>query len=320
MPGRTLLRSDKMKVLVTGGAGFIGAALSRRLLAESNEVVVLDDLSTGKKNSVPAGARLIVGDVRDIESCREAVEGCEIVFHEAALPSVARSIEDPVTTHAVNATGTLNILKSAADAGCRRLIYASSSSVYGEPPEALRNEDQRPAPISPYAVSKLAGENYAAAFSASLGLSTVSLRYFNVFGPGQNAHSKYAAVFPRFTSALLRGDRPEIFGDGEQTRDFTFIDDIVSANLLAAAAGPDSDGEVFNVGWGRSKSVKEVLRTVGTSLGNETDPIFLPARAGDVRHSLAALDKSRVVLGYEPEANWEESVLATVQWFKTIGS
>lgn len=305
------------KILVTGGAGFIGSAVSRRLLAEGNEVVVLDDLSTGDEGSVPQGAHLMVGDIRDIENCRKAVKGCEIVFHEAALPSVARSITDPVTTHAVNATGTLNILKAAADSGCRRLVYASSSSVYGEPPEVLRSEDQRPMPISPYAVSKLTGENYAASFTASLGLSTVSLRYFNVFGPGQNAESKYAAVFPRFVSALLRGDRPEIYGDGEQTRDFTFIDDVVSANLLAAVAGPEADGEAFNVGGGEAKSVNELLRTLAAAADMPAEASFAPPRPGDVRHSLADLGKSRELLGYEPQAKWEESVAATVDWFKS---
>lgn len=278
---------------------------------------MLDDLSTGVASAVPEGARLIVGDVRDIENCRKAVKGREVVFHEAALPSVARSVEDPGTTHDVNATGTLNVLRAAGEAGCWRVVYASSSSVYGEPPEALRSEGQRPVPISPYAVAKLAGEHYAGAFSASVGLSTVSLRYFNVFGPGQSAASKYSAAFPRFVSALLRGDQPEIYGDGEQTRDFTFIDDVVNANLLAAAAGADASGEVFNVGGGKAKSVNDVLKTIAAAVGIPSDPVFSPARLGDVRHSLADLTKSGRLLGYKPQAQWEESVAATVDWFKS---
>lgn len=309
-----------MKALVTGGAGFIGSALARRLVAEGHEVVVLDDLSTGLESSVPPEAGFLRGDVRDLDTCRRAAGGCEVVFHQAALPSVPRSIEDPLTTNAVNVLGTLNMLKVSSEAGCRRFVYASSSSVYGEPPEALRVESQRPAPLSPYAVSKLAGESYAVAFTASLGLPTVSLRYFNVFGPGQDARSKYAAVFPRFISALLKGEPPEIYGDGEQTRDFTFIDDVVVANLLAATAGPDIEGEVFNVGSGTPRSINQTLKSVAESVGAWVDPLHVPSRPGDIRHSLAALSKAQKLLNYEPQSDWNQSVTATVDWFKTKSS
>lgn len=306
-----------MTALVTGGAGFIGSALARRLLAGGHEVRVLDNLSTGSADGVPEDAEFVEGDLRDLEVCRKAADACDVVFHQAALPSVPRSIEDPLTTNEVNVGGTLNLLAAAAQGGCRRFVYASSSSVYGDPPEALRIESQRPLPISPYAASKLAGEHYIAAFAAAMGLATVSLRYFNVFGPGQDPHSKYAAVFPRFIAALLRGEAPEIYGDGEQTRDFTFIDDVVEANLLAAAAPPEADGEAFNVGAGRPRSVNETLRAISEAAGVWTDPIFSPPRPGDVRHSLADLTRSRAVLRYDPKAEWEGAVAATVEWFRT---
>lgn len=303
-------------LLVTGGAGFIGSSISRRLLNEGHDVRILDNLLTGSREAVPEGAEFLEGDIRDLDVCLKASKGCSVVFHQAALPSVARSVEDPFTTNAVNINGTLNVLKAALDSGCERLVYASSSSVYGNPAEPLRKETSAPAPISPYAVSKLGGEMYCNAFSATFGFPTFSLRYFNVFGPGQPASSKYAAVFPSFVSALIQDKSPQIQWDGEQTRDFTFIDDVVAANLLASKAPAESGGQAFNIGTGRPKSIIETLEAVSKAVGVWIEPQSVPKRAGDIRNSLADLTRSSMLLNYHPKADWEASVAATVEWFR----
>lgn len=306
-----------MRVLVTGVAGFIGSQVARALVARGDEVRGLDNLVTGFEENVPEGVEFLRGDLRELDEVRKACAGAEVVFHQAALRSVEKSVDDPVESDRSNVLGTLHVLMAAQEGGVRRVVYASSSSVYGDPPGALRVETELPQPVSPYGVSKLAGEHYCHAWTALHGLSTVSLRYFNVFGPRQHPESKYALVFPAFIAALVDGRRPELHWDGEQSRDFTYIDDVVHANLLAAEAGPRADGEVFNVGAGRSKTVNEVLQAISEAVGVWIDPVRKPKRPGDVRHTLADITKARQILGWSPRADWEESVRACVEWFRT---
>ena len=300
--------------LVTGGAGFIGSHIAERLVREGHEVRVLDGLATGKRENIAGIAgrvTFIEGDLRDAAAVKEAVRGAEVVFHEAALGSVPRSLDDPATTNAVNVTGTLNVLIAAKDAKVRRVVYASSSSVYGPSKEFPQREDHPTRPVSPYAVSKLAGENYAVAFAKSLGLETVALRYFNVFGPRQDPASIYAAVIPRFITALREGRPLTIHGDGEQSRDFTYVENVVSANLLAARAEGVS-GEVFNIACGGSLSVNTLARKLCAILGKEFKADYGPARPGDVRRSCADISKARRLLGYEPRVGFEEGLKRTV--------
>ena len=301
--------------LVTGGGGFIGSSIARRLLADGWDVRVLDNFLTGFKENVPEGAELVVGDLRNLDDVRRATSGAEVVFHEGAVRSVPRSVDDPVLVEETNAKGTLHVLMAANEAGVRRVVYASSSSAYGDVREGLNREDMAPNPISPYAGTKLAGEYYCRIWTALKGLSTVSLRYFNVFGPGQPAESKYAAVFPAFISALVEGRAPELHWDGEQTRDFSYIDDVVRANLLAAEADDRVDGAVVNIAGGDPKTVNEVLKAVSDAVGTWVEPDRQPQRAGDVRKTHADITRARELLGFEPQARWEESVAATVRWF-----
>lgn len=306
-----------MKALVTGGAGFIGSALSAALVQNGADVRILDNFSTGFRENVPDGAEVIEGDLAAPDDVRAAVKGADVVFHQAAIRSVPRSVDDPLSSHEANATGTLNVLVAAVAEKVGRIVYASSSSVYGDPATPLRHEDQPADPVSPYGASKLAGEMYCRVWTRVHGLPTVSLRYFNVFGPRQHPDSKYAAVFPAFIGALIEGRQPEIHWDGEQTRDFTFIADVVTANLRAAEAGPATDGQIFNIGGGRAKSVNDVLRSVADALGIWIDPVFSPRRPGDVRDTLADVTRAREVLGWEPRTSWEDAVAATVEWFRT---
>ncbi|MGH2722684.1 MAG: NAD-dependent epimerase/dehydratase family protein [Actinomycetota bacterium] len=306
-----------MRALVTGGAGFIGSAIARELLARGTEVRVLDNLLTGSRAAVPQGAELVEGDLRNPDDVRAACRGVEVVFHQAAVRSVPRSVDEPVLVEECNSLGTVQLLAAAAEAGVRRLVYASSSSVYGDVGQDLNREDRAPDPMSPYAVSKLAGEKYCRVWTLLGRLSTVAMRYFNVFGPGQAADSKYAAVFPAFCSALVAGRAPEVHWDGEQSRDFTFVDDVVRANLLAAEAGPDAVGQVVNVAGGRPRTVNEVLRSVADAVGRWIDPERLPRRAGDVRRTHADISRAERLLGWRPEADWDPSVRATVGWFTT---
>ena len=305
-----------MKVMVTGGAGFIGSSLASALVHAGHDVRILDNFSTGFRENLPDGADVVEGDLTELDDVRAALKGIELVFHQAAIRSVPRSVDDPLASHEANATGTLNVLIAATDESVRRVVYASSSSVYGDPQDPLRREDQPTDPISPYGASKLAGEMYCRVWTRVQGLPTVSLRYFNVFGPRQHPESKYAAVFPAFIAALIDGRAPEVHWDGEQTRDFTFIDDIVAANVRAAEAGPEADGNVFNIGAGRPKSVNDVLRSVADALGTWIDPLMSPRRAGDVRDTLADISRARDVLGWEPRASWDEAIAATVEWFR----
>jgi UDP-glucose 4-epimerase len=306
-----------MKALVTGGAGFVGSHLADRLLAEGADVRVLDDFSTGRRANLAhngAAIEVIEGDVRDLERVRRAVEGCEVILHQAALPSVPRSIGDPIASHEVNVTGTLNVLVAARDAGVRRVIYASSSSVYGFNPELPKSETAIPLPMSPYAAAKLAGESYCASFANVYDLETVALRYFNIFGPRQDPNSEYAAVIPRFTSALADGIAPTIFGDGEQSRDFTYVDNVVDANMAALVA-PDAAGQVFNVACGQRTTLNELVRELSARLDSDLDPVYWPERPGDVRHSLADISKASAILGYAPRIDLCEGLSRTVEGY-----
>ncbi|MDT7897192.1 MAG: SDR family oxidoreductase [Armatimonadota bacterium] len=312
-----------VSVLITGGAGFIGSHLAERLVALGAKVRILDDFTTGRKQNLSAFAHrveLLQGSLTDMATVRKAVAGVEVVFHQGALPSVARSVEDPLTTHQVNATGTLLLLLAAREAKVKRVVFASSSSVYGDTPTLPKREDMPPNPQSPYALSKLIGEQFCRLFWQLYGLETVSLRYFNIFGPRQDPTSQYAAVIPRFITALLRGERPTIYGDGEQTRDFTFVDNCVRANLLAATAEGVA-GEVFNVGAGKQTSVNELFYLIRSLIGaNGIEPLYAPPRLGDVRHSLADIAKARERLGYEPSVSLEEGLERTIAWFRSVTS
>lgn len=290
------------RVLVTGGAGFIGSHLTERLLEEGHDVRVLDNFATGHRENLSgvfAQVELIEGDIQSYERVHHAVRGCELVFHQAALPSVPRSIQDPLTSTNVNVIGTLNVLLAARDAGIRRVVYASSSSVYGANPELPKRTDAMPAPISPYAVAKLAGEGLCRSFFHVFGLETISLRYFNVFGPRQDPLSPYAAVIPRFIEAFLDGIPPTVYGDGEQSRDFTYVDNAVLATVLAADAD-DVSGEVFNVACGERASLNDLLDQLRAVSGGQIEARYTDPRPGDVRHSLADIAPTREKLGYEP--------------------
>ncbi len=305
--------------LVTGGAGFIGSNLARALLEDGLRVRVLDDFSTGRKENledIESDLELVQGDVRDPETVGEAVAGVAVVYHQAAIPSVVRSIQDPVTSHLVNAGGTLNLLLAAREAGVRRFVYASSSSAYGATEVLPITEDTPPNPLSPYAVAKLAGEHYGRAFFAAYGLPTVALRYFNVFGPRQDPSSEYSALIPRFAASILSGEAPTIFGDGEQSRDFTFIADVVQANRRAAEA-EGAPGQWFNVGQGGRTTVNELLAMFhAIEPGEHPAAVHGPARVGEARHSQADISKARSVLGYEPKVSLEDGLRQTLDWFR----
>lgn len=308
--------------LVTGGAGFIGSHVAARLLEDGHHVRSLDNLATGRQSNLDFlkgkyGDRFepILGDIRDPDACRRACEGVTFVFHQAALASVQRSIERPGDTTAVNVVGTVNVFEAARQAGARRVVAASSSSVYGDTPTLPKHEGMPTAPLSPYAASKLAGEVMARVFSTTMGLQTVSLRYFNVFGPRQDPNSAYAAVIPLFIRALTEGKRPVVFGDGTQSRDFTYIDNVVEANLRAAA-GLDGSGEAVNVACGERYSLLDLLDRLGAIIGRKADPEFRPPRVGDVLHSQASIEKARRLFGFEPRAGFEEGLRQTVEHFR----
>jgi nucleoside-diphosphate-sugar epimerase len=308
-----------MRYVVTGGAGFIGSHLVEHLVGQSEDVVVLDDFSTGKRENIAPwmnSIELVEGSVTDPAVCARALAGADYVLHQAALPSVPRSIKDPAASHAVNATGTLNILIAARDAKVKRVVYAASSSAYGNTPELPKREDMVARPLSPYAVAKLSGEQYCRAFHASFGVPTVALRYFNVFGPRQDPTSQYAAVVPKFITMALAGEPPTIFGDGNQTRDFTYVANVVRANLLACEAGPEALGEVFNVGCGERISVNDLWERIRALAGTDLDALHEPSRTGDVRDSLASLDRIRTVLGYDPVVDVQEGLSRLVEMMR----
>lgn len=306
--------------LVTGGAGFIGSHLAARLVEGGDRVRVLDNLSTGSAENLKGfrdGIEFIEGDIRDLEALQRAVQGTECVFHLAALPSVQRSVQFPLEAEAVNAMGTLQVLEAARKAGVRRVIYASSSSIYGDSPRLPKREDLTPNPLSPYAVSKLTGEHYCRIYRRLHGLETVSLRYFNVFGPRQNPDSPYAAVIPRFIRALLGGQRPVVYGDGEQTRDFTFVSNAVEANVLASRA-EEAPGRVFNVACSTRTSLNRLLTLLQEITGAAVEAVHEPPRPGDVRDSQADIRQARKILGFNPAVDLEEGLRRTAQWFQKM--
>ena len=306
------------RYLVTGGAGFIGSSIAAELVKRGEEVVVLDDLSTGSEEnlaSIRKHATFIRGDIREAQVVRDAMSGVDYVFHEAALASVPRSIEDPLHVTDVNARGTLVVLEEARRAGVKRLVYAASSSAYGDS-ESLPKVESMPArPLSPYAASKLMGEHYCAVYSHVYGLSTVSLRYFNIFGPRQDPQSPYAAVIPIFARHLIEGAPPTIFGDGEQSRDFTFIENVVAANLLAVHC-EKARGQVVNIACGERYTLNELFGAMAAIVGSSVKPRYAPPRPGDVRHSQADISAARRLFGYEVRVRFEEGIRRTLAWYR----
>jgi UDP-glucose 4-epimerase len=306
------------KIVVTGGAGFIGSALARALVARGDDVTVLDNFSTGKRENlreVASQLTVVEGDILDAALLDRVLAGADVVFHEAAIPSVPRSLAAPLPSHNANATGTLNVLEAARRCQVRRVVYAGSSSAYGEPPSLPVVETMAPAPLSPYAVSKLAGEHYLRVYARVFGVQTVTLRYFNVFGPRQDPNSQYAAVIPRFITAALDGRSPTVYGDGEQSRDFCFIENVVEANLRAADA-EGASGKVFNIACGTGTSLNRVLALLGESLGRPVVANYEPGRAGDVRHSLADISQAKTVLGYTASVDFVAGLAKTLAWFQ----
>jgi UDP-glucose 4-epimerase len=309
------------KYLVTGIAGFIGSNIARTLLRLGHSVRGIDNLSTGRRENLADVERdidLRLADLRDPAAAAQACAGIDCVFHEAALPSVARSVQDPAATNASNVTGTVNLLVAARDAGVGRVVYAASSSAYGNAPALPKDESMLPCPISPYAVSKLAGEHYLRSFFDCYGLQTVSLRYFNVFGPCQDPSSEYSGVLARFTTQMLRGEQPTIFGDGETSRDFTFIDNVVEGNLLASRApAAEVAGRMFNVATGRRVTLNETFALLKALTGYRGEVKYGPERTGDVKHSLADIALARQHLKYEPVVAFEQGLEQTVAWYRT---
>ena len=305
------------KVVVTGGAGFIGSHLTEELVKCGYNVTIVDDFSTGKQANIEKllkndSVRLIEGSIMDIDLLQKIFRDVRTVFHVAAIPSVPRSIEAPQPSHHVNATGTLNVLIAARDNKVSKVIYSSSSSVYGDTPVLPKREDMLPGPLSPYAVAKLAGEYYCRVFQEVYGLSTVCFRYFNVFGPRQNPNSQYAAVIPRFIKNCIEGVSPEIYGDGEQTRDFTFVRDVVQANLLA---GENEASGIYNISRGKNITINLLTSMIIELTGSVIQPIYKESRPGDIKHSLADISKART-FGYNPEYTLKSGLDNTIEWFK----
>jgi nucleoside-diphosphate-sugar epimerase len=307
-----------MNYLVTGGAGFIGSNLVEELIRRGESVRVLDNFSTVRKENIAPfleSIELIEGDIRSYHIIREAVEGIDAIIHQAALPSVPRSIRDPITSNEVNVTGTLNVLYAAKDAKVKRVVFASSSSVYGDTPELPKHEGMIPNPLSPYAVSKMAGEKYCNVFSSVYGLETVALRYFNVFGPRQDPTSQYSAVIPKFITAILKDKQPIIYGDGEQSRDFTFIANVVEANILAATK-ENVGGIAVNCACHGQVTLNELVQKINDILHKNVTPIYQKERLGDIKHSYANISAAEKHLGYKPVVDFEKGLRKTIDWFK----
>lgn len=304
--------------LVTGGAGFIGSHIAEALVGRGDKVRVVDNLSTGfllNLDHVRDGIEFLEGDLTDPATMARAVDGVECVFHQAALASVPRHVEFPLATNAACVTGTVTLLDAARRAGVRRVVYAGSSTAYGDQPYYSKRETDPPAPISPYGAAKLAGEYYLKAFAATFPLETVSIRYFNVFGPRQDPNSAYSAVIPLFITAILSGRQPIVYGDGHQSRDFTFVGNVVHANLLAADA-PGVSGRVFNVANGRSITLLELLTALNRLLGTEIQPVHAPPRPGDIRESMADITQARHLLGYEPQVDFQEGLRRSIEYYR----
>lgn len=306
------------KYLVTGGAGFIGSHITEALVKRGDEVRVLDNLSTGHRHNLDGfidQIEFVEGDLTDFDTVESAVQGVDCIFHQAALASVPRSVKAPRDTHAACVTGTVNLLDAARNAGVRRLVYAASSSAYGNQPFASKRERDLPMPLSPYAAAKLAAEYYLQSFYHTYGLETVALRYFNVFGPRQDPDSPYSAVIPLFITALLRGESPTIYGDGQQSRDFTFVANVVHGNLLAAEA-ENVGGRVFNLANGKTISLLQLLSALKRELNVEIEPVFEAPRVGDVRDSMADISEARRCLGYETQVHFEEGIRRSIAYYR----
>ena len=306
--------------LVTGGAGFIGSHLTCELARRGERVRVVDNLSTGKRKNldVAAGAEFIEGDLADLDVARRAVQGVDHVLHQAAIPSVPRSVNDPITSNRSNIDATLNILVAARDAGVKRLVYAGSSSAYGDTPTLPKHEDMTAAPLSPYALQKLVGEQYCQMFTRLYGFETVTIRYFNVFGPRQDPSSPYSGVISLFISALVDGRRPTIYGDGEQTRDFTYVANVVDG-VLRACQAPGAAGETINVATGGRISLNQLFAELRALTAASVDAIYADPRPGDVKHSQADISKARRLLGYEPHVPFGEGLKRTLEWYRMSG-
>jgi nucleoside-diphosphate-sugar epimerase len=302
------------RYLVTGGAGFIGSHLVEELRRRGEQVRVLDDLSTGRRGNVPEGVELVEGTIADGATVRRAVAGCDYVLHQAAIPSVPRSVKEPLETHRANVDGTLEVLLAARDAGVRRLVFAGSSAVYGNTDVLPKHEGMPPSPLSPYALHKLVGEEYGRQFHTLYGLPAVTTRYFNVFGPRQRAGSPYSGVISLFIEALANRRAPTIHGDGGQTRDFTYVSDVVDG-VLACCEAPDAPGQVMNVAAGRRVSLLELYEALQKILGTSIEPVFGPSRDGDVRDSQADITRARHILGFEPRVSFEDGLRKTVEWY-----
>lgn len=305
--------------LVTGGAGFIGSHLAAALVARGQTVRIVDNLITGHRRNLDAiggTVEFVEGDLSDLSVAQRAVAGVDYVLHQAAIPSVPRSVNDPITSNRSNIDATLHVLVAARDAGVRRVVYAASSSAYGDTPTLPKHETMPPRPLSPYALQKLVGEEYARLFTQLYGLETVAIRYFNVFGPRQDPSSPYSGVISRFLQALVAGDRPTIFGDGEQTRDFTYVDNVVDG-VLRACEAPDASGVVLNVAMGERITLNDLLARLIALTGTSVEPIFAEPRAGDVRDSLADISRARELLGYSPLVTLDEGLRRTLDWFRS---
>jgi nucleoside-diphosphate-sugar epimerase len=306
------------KYLVTGGAGFIGSHIAGELVRKGHAVRVIDNFSTGKRENISSfldEIELVEADIREFKACRKVVEGMDFVLHQAALTSVPFSIEDPLLTNEVNITGTLNLLLASRNAKVQRLIFASSAAVYGDDSRLPKTENMEGLPISPYALSKRVGEMYCRLFSQLYGLSTVCLRYFNIFGPRQDPFSQYASVIPNFIGKMLKEEKPSVFGDGEQSRDFLYVSNVVEANILASRISEVS-GEVFNIAGGEKTTVNSLVKELNEVLGKQIKPAYEDPRSGDIKHSYADISKARKMLKYEPTVSFSEGLRETVRWYR----